>query len=170
MDPKLDPSLDGLSFSLFSIFVPAMFFRQEQSWVRNFDCGLVTLSPYLRLSISWEVESLSPLLGILAKATPPMSPEYVSPPGSLILSDKWILAKKYRIARRQHTDCKKCDKQKCPSEDASIPRRKRKEIIMGGRGGGRDLGGRGEEEGKRGIGSDLMGREQERSPEGQENE
>jgi hypothetical protein len=37
----------------------------------------------------------------------------------------------------QLTDCKKCNKQKCPIEKASIPLRGGKEIIMGGRRRGR---------------------------------
>ena len=54
-----------------------------------------------------------------------------------MLTDKWILAKKYRIPRIQPTDHKKCNKQKFPSEKASIPLRKGKELITGGRWGER---------------------------------
>jgi hypothetical protein len=39
----------------------------------------------------------------------------------------------YRIPRTQLTDSKKCNKQKGPSEGASIPFRRKKKI-MGGRG------------------------------------
>ena len=48
----------------------------------------------------------------------------------------WILAKKYRIPRIQPTDHKRSvfNKQKGPSEEASIPFRRGKEIITGGRG------------------------------------
>ena len=56
------------------------------------------------------------------------------------------------MPRIESTDYK-CNKQKGPSEDASIPLRRGKKIIMGGR--RRDLGER---------------VEQERSPEDQENE
>jgi hypothetical protein len=45
-----------------------------------------------------------------------------------------MLAIKYRIPRTQTTDCKKCNKQKGPSVDATVPLRRGKEIIMGGRG------------------------------------
>jgi hypothetical protein len=41
-----------------------------------------------------------------------------------------LLAKKYRIPRLQPTDCKP----KGQSEDASIPLRRKKKLIMGGRG------------------------------------
>ena len=49
-----------------------------------------------------------------------------------VFNDTWILAKNYRILMIQPTDHKKCNKQKGPSEDASIPLRMGKEIIMGG--------------------------------------
>ena len=67
---------------------------------------------------------------------------------------------KKKIPRIQATDCKKCNNQKGPSEDASIPLRKENKIIRRGR-GGRDLGG-GTESGMEGG--------QVRGPEGQENE
>jgi hypothetical protein len=51
-----------------------------------------------------------------------------------VLTDKWILDKKYRKPRIQPTDCKKFNKQKGPGKDASIPLRKGKKIIIGGRG------------------------------------
>jgi hypothetical protein len=51
----------------------------------------------------------------------------------------------YRIPRIQPTEHKKCNKQKCPSNEASIPLRRGKEIITGGRGRERPyLSGRGE--------------------------
>jgi hypothetical protein len=46
MDPKLDWSLDLLSFSLFSIFVPAVLLDRKNS-VRAFDCGMATRSLHL---------------------------------------------------------------------------------------------------------------------------
>ena len=61
-----------------------------------------------------------------------------------------ILAKKYRIPRIQPTDHKKCNKQKCPSEEVSTTLRTEKEIIMRGR--GREGT---EREGERGTGSDM---------------
>jgi hypothetical protein len=51
----------------------------------------------------------------------------------------------------QPAECKKCEKQKCPREDASTPLRSWKEIIMGGRrreGSGRERGGGGERRSK----------------------
>ena len=46
IDPKLSWSLDHLSFNLFAIF------DKTEFWVRNFDCGLVTLSLLLRPNLS----------------------------------------------------------------------------------------------------------------------
>jgi hypothetical protein len=73
-----------------------------------------------------------------------------------VLTNKWILAKKYRISKIQPRDCKKFSKQKGPSEDTSIPLRRGKGIIKGGRGrecpGWEKWGG-----GKRGIGSGTGG-------------
>jgi hypothetical protein len=40
----------------------------------------------------------------------------------------------YRIPRIQPTNCKKCNKQKGPSEGALIPLKAEKEVIRGGRG------------------------------------
>jgi hypothetical protein len=51
----------------------------------------------------------------------------------------------YRIPRIQSTELKKVNKQKGPSEDASIPLEREKKTITGGR----DLGGRGEGKGKK---------------------
>ena len=105
------------------------------------------------------LSSFFPLLGILAKATPPMSPEYVSPPGSLILSDKWILVKKYRIPGIQLTDHMKFNNNECPSKDAPIPLGKKNKIIMGSRGAeelGRKGVGRGAESGMGGDGGDIQ--------------
>ena len=50
-----------------------------------------------------------------------------------VLTDKWIFTKKCSIPRIQPIDCEKCNNQKSPSEDAAIPLRMGKEIIMGGR-------------------------------------
>jgi hypothetical protein len=44
-----------------------------------------------------------------------------------ILSDKWILAQRYRRPRIQPTECKKLNKQEGPHEDASIPLRRREQ-------------------------------------------
>ena len=64
MDPKLGQSLDSLSFSLFSIFVPAVLL--EQFWVRMFDCGMATPSLHLMPCLStggelycWTFQGLS---------------------------------------------------------------------------------------------------------------
>ena len=38
----------------------------------------------------------------------------------MVCTNKWILAKKYRIPRIQSTELKKVNKLKGPSEDASI--------------------------------------------------
>jgi hypothetical protein len=51
-----------------------------------------------------------------------------------VLTDKWTLAKKCRIPRKQPIDCKKYNKQKCPSEKVSTSLRRGKDIIGGGRG------------------------------------
>jgi hypothetical protein len=51
-----------------------------------------------------------------------------------MLTDKWILTKKYRIPRIQLTDHKMFNKQEGLSEDASIPFRRRNKIITVGRG------------------------------------
>ena len=42
----------------------------------------------------------------------------------MVYTDKWILAKKYRIPMIQLTDCKKFNKKEGPSEDVSIPFRR----------------------------------------------
>jgi hypothetical protein len=47
-----------------------------------------------------------------------------------VLTNTWILAKMYRTPRIQPTDYRKCNKQKSPSEDASIPVKSGKKIIM----------------------------------------
>jgi hypothetical protein len=52
IDPKLGQSLDSLSLRLFSDFVPAEPFTQEQFWVRLFDCGMATTSLNLMLCLS----------------------------------------------------------------------------------------------------------------------
>jgi hypothetical protein len=54
----------------------------------------------------------------------------------------------YKIPKIQPTDSQKYNKQKYPSKEVSIPLRRGKEIIKGGR-EGRDLGRRREGEGKR---------------------
>jgi hypothetical protein len=65
-----------------------------------------------------------------------------------ILTDWWILAKKFIIPRIQPTDNKKCNRLKGPHENVSIPFRRGMEINKGDR-EGRDLGGRRQGEGKR---------------------
>lgn len=50
-----------------------------------------------------------------------------------ILTDKWILPKKYRIPMIQHTDHMKFNKKEGTSVDASIPLRRGNKIITGGR-------------------------------------
>ena len=47
-------------------------------------------------------------------------------------TNKWILAKKYRIPRTQSTELK-INMSKGPSEDTSIPLGREKKTIMGGR-------------------------------------
>ena len=46
-----------------------------------------------------------------------------------ILTNKWILTKKYRISKIQYTELKKVNKPKCPSEDTSVPLGKEKKTI-----------------------------------------
>ena len=48
-----------------------------------------------------------------------------------VLTDEWILVKKFRIPRIQPIDCKKCNKYKGPSKDVSTPLRRGKKIIIG---------------------------------------
>jgi hypothetical protein len=50
------------------------------------------------------------------------------------LTDKWILAKKYRIPLIQSTDSKKLNKKECLSEDASVSLRRRNKIVTGSTG------------------------------------
>ena len=69
-----------------------------------------------------------------------------------MLTDKWILVKKYKIPMIQPTDPKKFNKKEGPSENASIPLRRRNAIIRKAD-RRRDLGGRVEGERKRGTGS-----------------
>jgi hypothetical protein len=68
------------------------------------------------------------------------------------------ISQKYRIPRIQPRDLRKFNKQKGPSEDASIPLRRGNKIIMGGskrEGPGREKGG----SGHRGNGSRYGGRD-----------
>ena len=69
----------------------------------------------------------------------------------------------FRISMMQLIDHMKLNKKEGQSVDASIPLRREKKIIRGGR--GRDLGGRGEGKGIKGNTFRYGGR-QERSPEG----
>jgi hypothetical protein len=73
----------------------------------------------------------------------------------------------YRIPTIQSTEHKKDNKQKSPSEEASIPLGREKKTITGGR--GRDLGGRGEIQ-REGEHDQAWKKGQERSPESQQNE
>ena len=58
-----------------------------------------------------------------------------------ILTDKWLLAIKYRIPKIQPTDPKKCNKQKCPSEgEGNNHGRQREGGIWVGEGKGRGKG------------------------------
>ena len=52
----------------------------------------------------------------------------------MVCTNKLILAKKYRISRIQSTELKKVNKQKGPSEDASIPLGRKQKAIKGSRG------------------------------------
>jgi hypothetical protein len=56
-----------------------------------------------------------------------------------MLTDKWVLAKKYRILMTELTDPMKFNKKEGPSEGASIPLRRGNKIIWE-TWGGRDLG------------------------------
>ena len=58
-----------------------------------------------------------------------------------VLTNKWILAKKYRIPKIQSTELKKVNKLKGPSEDASVPFGREKKAITSGE-GERDLEGK----------------------------
>jgi hypothetical protein len=64
---------DGLSFSLCSNFCPCVSFRQEQFWIKDFERGEwphpSTGGHVYLLEVVFTV-SISPLLGILAKAIP----------------------------------------------------------------------------------------------------
>jgi hypothetical protein len=57
--------------------------------------------------------------------------------------------KKYRIPKIQSTELKKVNKLKGPSQDTSVPLRREKKASTRGEGGGRDLGGKMDKEGKR---------------------
>jgi hypothetical protein len=74
----------------------------------------------------------------------------------------------YRIPIIYPLDPQKLNKKEGPSEEASIPLRRRKEIIIASKAMERP-GGKGKE-GKSGTGSDLLGKVHERSPEGPEKE
>jgi hypothetical protein len=81
------------------------------------------------------------------KLTPPECPD-TDPKGhaSYVLTNKWILAKKYRIPRTQSTELKKVNKPKGPIErmfqsHLGGERKQRAE-------GGKELGGNSELEGK----------------------
>ena len=86
-----------------------------------------------------------------------------------VFTNKWILAKKYRIPRIQSTDLKKLNSSKGPSEDISIPLGREK------RSQGRDMEETGWESWGRGAGRRgnvirYWGGVQEWSPDGQQNE
>jgi hypothetical protein len=63
---------------------------------------------------------------------------------------KWILAQKYRTSRLHPTDCKKVNKQKGSSEEASIPLRKGEENNHGRQREGWSWVGEGRRRGKQG--------------------
>jgi hypothetical protein len=63
-----------------------------------------------------------------------------------ILTDKWILTLKLRIATIQFTEYMKLNKKEDQSVNASILLRMENKIVMGGRGGGTWEGERGERE------------------------
>jgi hypothetical protein len=84
-----------------------------------------------------------------------------------VLTDQWILAKKYRTPMIQLTDCIKFYKKEGPSEDATIPLRRGKKIIMVGRWREGSGGGRGNRAEKRVTGSHMgRGAETEEKPRG----
>ena len=68
-------------------------------------------------------------VGFLVVAIP-FSSFNPSPNSSSVLTDKWIVGKKYRIPMIQHTDPKKL-KKGGRSEDASIPLRRGNKTIFG---------------------------------------
>jgi hypothetical protein len=72
MDPEFSWSLDGLSFYLCFIFVPAIFLDINNSESKILQVGGWSHLSTVGLSIywSWSYQVLSPLLGILAKVIP----------------------------------------------------------------------------------------------------
>ena len=84
----------------------------------------------------------------MKKYHPELSNPDPKEPAWYVLTDKWLLAKKYRIPMIQPIDHKQYNKMEGPSEDASIPLRRGNKIIVAGR-GKRNLGSRGEGREKR---------------------
>ena len=67
-------------------FSPCNYFRQEQFFVRNFDCDLVTVFPLKVLVDLLEVDSSSSQHWAFWLKSSPVSPKSDLPPGSLVLS------------------------------------------------------------------------------------
>jgi hypothetical protein len=70
-----------------------------------------------------------------------------------VLTNKGTLAKMYRIPRIQSAVLKKVNRPMGPSEDASVPLGSKKKVITGW--GERNMGVKGNRDGKRGICSDI---------------
>ena len=91
IDPKLGWSLDLLSLSLFSIFCPCNSFRQEQFWVRIFDCNGNFIPPIHSLSFYWRwiLQVLSPHYWAFHLRSHPLVHE------DLLLSKSLVLSRGY---------------------------------------------------------------------------
>jgi hypothetical protein len=87
-----------------------------------------------------------------------------------VLTNNWILAKKYRIPIMQLIDHKKFNKQQGLSEDDSIPFRRGNKIVTGGRGPRWVCKRRGDKEGEGRTESGMGGGGQKTSQEDQQNE
>jgi hypothetical protein len=92
MDPYVGPSLDSLSFNIFSIFFVCAFlsFRQEHFWVNNFEMGgwpHPSTGDCVCLLKAVSTGSISPLF--LLKSSP-FGPGSFSHPWHLVLSSGYL--------------------------------------------------------------------------------
>ena len=89
IDPKLGQSLDSLSFSFFSFFVPEVLLNRNHSGLGNFDCAVVTAFPQpaaLSISWRWSLQVFTPHYWVFWLRSPPWGPKSFSPPRFLGLS------------------------------------------------------------------------------------
>jgi hypothetical protein len=77
-----------------------------------------------------------------------------------VLTNKWILAKNIQNTQHKTKGLKKVNKLKDPSEDGSIPLGREKKAIIGRAEGGREMGRRGNMEGKGRPWSDIGGEQE----------